>query len=89
MSAESRVAELKLELPPAPKPAATYVPIVQVGNLVYVSGHGPLRPDKTLVCGVVGADLTEEQGYSAARVTGLAILATLRSQLGSLDRPRP
>lgn len=86
MSAETRVAELKLELPPAPKPVATYVPVVQVGNLVYVSGHGPLRPDKTLVCGVVGADLTEAQGYEAARVTGLAILATLRSQLGSLDR---
>jgi enamine deaminase RidA (YjgF/YER057c/UK114 family) len=86
MNAEARIAELKLELPAAPKPVATYVPVVQVGNLVYVSGHGPLRPDKTLVTGVVGTDLTEEQGYESARVTGLAILATLRNYLGSLDR---
>jgi len=86
MNAEARIAELKLELPPAPKPVATYVPVVQVGNLVYVSGHGPLRPDKSLVTGVVGADLTEEQGYESARVTGLAVLATLRNYLGSLDR---
>lgn len=86
MSAETRLAELKLELPQPPKPVATYVPCVQVGNLVYVSGHGPLKVDKTLITGRVGADLTEEQGKEAARVTGLAILASLRNYLGSLDR---
>ena len=86
MSAEARIAELKLELPKAPKPAGTYSPVVQIGELCYVSGHGPLKSDDTLICGRVGADLTEEQGIAAARQVGLAILATLRKQLGSLDR---
>jgi enamine deaminase RidA (YjgF/YER057c/UK114 family) len=86
MSAEARIAELKLELPPAPKPAGTYSPVVIVGDLCYVSGHGPLKPDKTLITGRVGDTLTEEQGIAAARQVGLAILATLRAQLGSLDR---
>jgi len=86
MTAEQRFAELKLELPPAPKPVAVYKPIVVVDKLVYVSGHGPLKPDKTLVVGRVGTDLTLEQGQAAARQVGLAIMATLRDQLGSLDR---
>src|SRR5690242_2992700 len=86
MSAESRVQELKLELPPAPKPIAVYKPMVVVDRLAYVSGHGPLKPDKTLITGCVGKDLDVNQGKVAARQVGLAILATLRSQLGSLDR---
>jgi enamine deaminase RidA (YjgF/YER057c/UK114 family) len=86
MGADARIAELNLILPPPPKPVATYVPCVRVNELLYVSGHGPLRPDKSLVCGRVGADMTEEQGKDAARVVGLAILATLRNHLGSLDR---
>lgn len=86
MSAEARIAELKLELPKAPKPAGTYSPVVQIGDLCYVSGHGPLKSDDTLICGRVGDDLTEEQGIAAARQVGLAILATLRKHLGSLDR---
>jgi len=86
MGAEARIAELGLVLPPPPKPVATYVPCVQVGSLVYVSGHGPMRPDKTMITGRVGADLTEAEGQQAARVVGLAILATLRNFLGSLDR---
>ena len=86
MSAEARVKELKLELPPAPKPVAVYRPLVIVGKMAYVSGHGPLQSDKTLITGRVGADLTLEQGKAAARQVGLAILATLRDQLGSLDR---
>src|SRR6185503_13466899 len=57
-----------------------------VDKLVYVSGHGPLKPDKTLITGRVGADLTLEEGKDAARQVGLAILATLRDQLGSLDQ---
>ena len=85
MSAETRFAELKLELPPAPKPIAVYKPLVIVGKLAYVSGHGPLKPDKTLITGRVGAELTLEEGKAAARQVGLAILATLRDQLGSLD----
>jgi enamine deaminase RidA (YjgF/YER057c/UK114 family) len=86
MSAETRIKELKLELPPAPKPVAVYRPVVVVGDLVYVSGHGPLKSDKTLITGRVGADLTLEQGQAAARQVGLAILATLREHLGSLDK---
>ena len=86
MSAETRFAELKLELPPAPKPMGVYQPLVVAGPLVFVSGHGPLQPDKTLILGRVGDDLDVAAGQAAARQVGLAILATLRAQLGSLDR---
>src|ERR1051325_2539600 len=86
MSADARLAELKIELPPAPKPVAVYKPLVIAGNLAYVSGHGPLRNDKTLITGRVGADLDLAAGKAAARQVGLAILATLRAHLGSLDR---
>ncbi len=86
MGAEERLAELKLQLPPAPKPVATYVTAVRVGNLLYVSGHGPLRPDGTLHTGKVGSDIDVAAGQAAARQTGLAILATVKSHLGSLDK---
>lgn len=86
MGADARLAELKLVLPSAPKPVATYLPAVQVGKLLYVSGHGPLRPDGSQICGKVGADLTEAQGVEAARQVGLAILSTVRNTVGSLDR---
>lgn len=86
MSAEKRITELGLELPPAPKPAGVYKPIVLVGNLAYVSGHGPLKSDGTMIVGRLGDDMTLEQGQQAARQTGLAILSSLRSGLGSLDR---
>jgi enamine deaminase RidA (YjgF/YER057c/UK114 family) len=88
MSPEQRLSELKLELPPAPKPVAVYKPLVIVGDLAYVSGHGPLKPDKTLITGRVGADLDLAAGKNAARQVGLAILATLKSELGNLDRVR-
>jgi enamine deaminase RidA (YjgF/YER057c/UK114 family) len=86
MSTDDKVAKLKLELPPAPKPAGVYNPVVQVGNLLYVSGHGPLLPDGSMLTGKVGADLSLEEGKRAARQTGLTILATLKAQVGSLDR---
>lgn len=86
MSAESRLTELGLILPPVPKPGGIYKPVVQVGQLIYVSGHGPMRPDGTLITGKVGLDLTEEQGFEAARAVGLTLLATVRASLGSLDR---
>jgi len=86
MSADARIAELNLELPEAPAPGGTYSPAVQVDNILYVSGHGPVQLDGTMMTGKVGADLTEEQGIAAARQVGLTILATLKSQLGSLDR---
>ena len=86
MNAEARLIELKLELPPAPKPVAVYKSLVIVGNLAHVSGHGPLKPDKTMTTGRVGADLDLAGGQRAARQVGLAILATLRQELGSLNR---
>ena len=86
MNADSRVVELGLELPPAPKPVAVYKPLVIAGNYAYVSGHGPLKTDRTLITGRVGADLDLSAGKAAARQVGLAILATLRSELGSLNR---
>lgn len=86
MNHESTLSALKLNLPPAPKPVAVYKPLVVFGNAAYVSGHGPVRVDGTLITGVVGRDLSLEEGKAAARQVGLAILATLRAQLGSLDR---
>jgi len=86
MSPEARLKELNLELPTAPKPLGVYRPVVIVGSMAYVSGHGPLKPDKTLITGRVGADLSLDQGKAAARQVGLTILATLRDQLGNLDR---
>ncbi|MDR3404730.1 MAG: RidA family protein [Chthoniobacter sp.] len=86
MTPESRLTELHLELPPAPMPVAVYKPLVIVDRMAYVSGHGPLRVDKTLITGVVGRDLTLDQGKAAARQVGLAILATLRKHIGGLNR---
>lgn len=86
MSAEARLAALKLVLPPAPKPVATYRTAVRQGDMLYVSGHGPLRPDGSMFTGKVGAEVDLAQGQAAARQTGLAILATIRDQLGSLDK---
>jgi enamine deaminase RidA (YjgF/YER057c/UK114 family) len=86
MSAEKKLAELGLVLPPAPKPVGLYKPMLIVGNLAYLSGHGPLKNDGTLIIGRVGDDMTQEQGKEAARQVGLAMLATLRAGLGSLDR---
>src|SRR3954466_4692537 len=86
MSADARLSELNIELPPAPKPVAVYKPLVIVGNLAYVSGHGPLKNDKTLITGRVGSDVDLAAGKAAARQVGLAILATLRAHLGTLDR---
>ncbi len=86
MSADARIAELGLELPPAPKPAGVYQPVVVAGNMAYVSGHGPLLPDGSMLTGRVGQDVDLEGGYQAARQVGLAILATLRAHFGSLDK---
>lgn len=86
MTHEERFAALNLTLPQAPRPVAVYRPVVVVQGLAYVSGHGPLREDGSSIKGRVGADLNLAEGQAAARQVGLAILATLRSQFGSLDR---
>ena len=83
---ETRVQELHLILPPAPKPVAVYKTAIKLGNRLLVSGHGPLKEDKTMITGRVGSDLTLEQGKQAARQVGLAILATIRATIGSLDK---
>jgi enamine deaminase RidA (YjgF/YER057c/UK114 family) len=86
MAVEDRVKELKLELPPPPKPAGVYKPVVIAGNLAYVSGHGPFLPDGKMMTGRVGEDVDKDGGYKAARQVGLAILASLRNSLGTLNR---
>lgn len=85
-SPERRLQELGIELPPPPKPVASYVPAVQVGTLLFMSGNGPLRAGKPLMQGRLGETLTVEQGMDAARLTMLNLLSTLRDALGSLDR---
>ena len=85
-SPETRLKALKLELPPVPKPIASYVPSVRTGNLVFLAGQGPMAGGKPTVTGKVGAELTEEEGARAARTTILVALAALRAEIGSLDR---
>ena len=86
MRPEEKLAELGLELPPAPKPAGVYVPCLVVGDLAYVSGHGPVLADGTMMTGKVGATLSPEEGKAAAQQVGLTILSTLKSSLGDLSR---
>lgn len=86
MDAEKRIQELHLTLPPPPKPVAVYRPAVQAGNMLYLSGHGPVKTDGTLILGRVGADLSLEQGKQAARQVGLAILSTVQNTLGSVNK---
>jgi enamine deaminase RidA (YjgF/YER057c/UK114 family) len=86
MTADDRFAALNLMLPPAPKPVAVYKSAIRAGDLLFLSGHGPLKSDGTLMLGTCGQDLTLEGGYDAAKQTGLAILATLKAQLGSLNK---
>lgn len=88
MTPEARLAQLGIALPPAPPPVASYVNAVRTGNLLFVSGKGPLPVDGKLPAGRVGVEFTVEEGYRLARSTGLALLATLRAELGSLDRVR-
>lgn len=83
---DTKLEQLGLQLPPAPKPVGLYKPMLIVGNLAYLSGHGPLQSDGKLMLGCVGDDLNVEQGQAAAKQTALAMLATLKASLGSLDR---
>ena len=86
MNADDKVRELNLELPPAPEPAGVYKPVVITGNMCYVSGHGPVKPDKSMYTGRVGSEVDQQAGYDAARQVGLTILASLREHLGSLNK---
>jgi len=86
MSADKNFKKLGLTLPPAPKPLGVYKPFLQVGNVIYVSGHGTVQEDGSLIIGRIGKDMDVEAGKIAARQVGLAILATLKANLGSLDQ---
>ena len=85
-SAEARLRALGIVLPAAPKPAANYVTATQSGRLVFLAGQGPLADGKVVYAGKVGVDLSEADGYQAARLTVLNSLAILREHAGSLDR---
>src|SRR5262245_3512869 len=82
MSAEMKLGELKLQLPPIPKPGGVYKPVVIVGNMAYVSGHVSLKPDGSIMTGRVGSEVDQDYGKKAAEASGLAILATLKASLG-------
>jgi enamine deaminase RidA (YjgF/YER057c/UK114 family) len=86
MTPAQNFAQLNLKLPPPPKPLGVYKPFLIVGNLVYVSGHGTVQEDGSLIIGKVGSDLDADQAKMAAQVVGLAILATLQKNLGSFDK---
>ncbi|HLW60722.1 MAG TPA: RidA family protein [bacterium] len=86
MTIDARLAELKIELPPVPKPAGTYVHAVRVGNLLFLSGKGPYNPDGSVPKGKVGRDVSTEEAYKHARSVGLTQIAVLKETLGSLDR---
>ncbi|SFK80505.1 RidA family protein [Falsiroseomonas stagni] len=86
MSAEARLAELGLELPNPPVPLANYVPWRIGGGLLFLSGVGPRRADGSSITGVLGAGMSVEEGYAAARLCGLNLLTNMRAALGSLDR---
>ena len=83
---EARVKELGLEIPKAGAPVANYVNAVRTGNLLFLAGKGPRKSDGSYVLGKVGKDLTVEEGYEAARLTGISQLAVLRAELGSLKK---
>ncbi len=86
MSIESRLQELGIELPAPPPAAGNYVAGVRVGNLLFMSGCGPRQADGSSITGKVGADLSIEDGYAAARLVGLNMLANIKSVIGDLDQ---
>ena len=86
MSADSRLEELGIQLPPPPKQMGVYQLMVRTGNLGFLSGHGPFLEDGSIMTGRLGEDVTLEEGKIAARQVGLNLLATLKNELGSLDR---
>jgi enamine deaminase RidA (YjgF/YER057c/UK114 family) len=86
MSVETRLSELGLTLPSIPSPVANYVPFKRDGHVIYLSGQGPRRPDGTYYAGKVGRDVSWEEAYEHAKLTGLGLLATANLAAGSLDK---
>ena len=83
---DKKLKELGIELSPPSKPVANYVKAVRVGNLLFLSGHGPTKADGSNITGKVGKDLTVEQGYEAAKLTAEGIISTLKAELGDLNK---
>nr|WP_293837634.1 RidA family protein [uncultured Arsenicibacter sp.] len=86
LTPEAAFANLNLSLPPAPRPLGVYKPYLIDGKYLYISGHGPVQDDKSLIIGRIGDDMDIEAGKLAARQVGLTILSTIKTHLGSLDR---
>jgi len=85
MSIEAKLQEMGLELPPAPKPVAAYVPAVKIDGYIYTSGQIPLLNGELKYKGKIGKDLEEKQGYEAAKLCALNCLSVIKAQIGSLD----
>jgi enamine deaminase RidA (YjgF/YER057c/UK114 family) len=83
---EQRLRELGIQLRTPPTPVANYVTAVRTGNLVFLAGHGPRKPEGGYVAGRVGRDLTLKQGYEAARLTAIDLLASLKAEIGDLNK---
>jgi enamine deaminase RidA (YjgF/YER057c/UK114 family) len=81
-----RIIELGLILPPSPKPAGVYRPVLVVGKFLYVSGQGPVMSDGLLMKGKVGAELGKDEGKLAARQVGLTMLSTIKTHFGELKK---
>jgi enamine deaminase RidA (YjgF/YER057c/UK114 family) len=86
MTPEERFEVLNISLPPAPSPVGVYKPCLVDGNYLYVSGHGPVKEDRTLIIGRIGENMDMEEGKLAARQVGLAILSTIKKNIGSLNK---
>lgn len=86
INADEKLKELNLTLPPAPSPLGVYKPCLVDGKYLYLSGHGPVQNDKSLIIGRIGADMDMEAGKLAARQVGLTMLATIKAELGSLNK---
>ncbi len=86
LTPDQRFEALGLSLPPAPSPLGVYKPCLIDGKYLYLSGHGPVRNDKSLIIGRIGATLNQEEGKLAAQQVGLTMLATIKKNLGSFNK---
>ncbi|HMM04943.1 MULTISPECIES: RidA family protein [unclassified Dysgonomonas] len=85
-NADEQFEKLGLTLPPAPAPKGVYKPCIIDGKYLYLSGHGPVQDDKSLIIGRIGRELSQEEGKLAARQVGLTMLSTIKTNLGSLNK---
>lgn len=86
LTPDERFEQLKLNLPPAPAPLGVYKPCLVDGKYLYLSGHGPVQDDKSLIIGRIGSDLNQDEGKLAALQVGLTMLSTIKANLGSLNK---